>query len=140
MHIAYDRLRQVDVKAEHFERQVARAEAERDVWEKKYEVGYHRTCIHQESHHMCPVTFHTNRPAKRNSRRHRPNSTSWPSPWTICSLDHTLDCDVQNQWRRDILSDLYSLVILHVTTTIFCPSLFLIYKPIGTSLLYNSQV
>ena len=32
------RLRQVDVKAEHFERQVQRVEAERDQWEKKYEV------------------------------------------------------------------------------------------------------
>lgn len=32
------RLRQVDVKAEHFERQVQRLEQERDVWEKKYEV------------------------------------------------------------------------------------------------------
>lgn len=35
------RLRQVDVKAEHFERQVQRLEQERDAWEKKYEV---RTC------------------------------------------------------------------------------------------------
>jgi uncharacterized membrane protein YciS (DUF1049 family) len=32
------RLRQVDVKAEHFERQLARAEQERDQWEKKAEV------------------------------------------------------------------------------------------------------
>ena len=31
------RLRQVDVKAEHFERQVQRVEVERDQWEKKYE-------------------------------------------------------------------------------------------------------
>lgn len=31
------RLRQVDVKAEHFERQVARIEQERDQWETKYE-------------------------------------------------------------------------------------------------------
>lgn len=33
------RLRQVDVKAEHFERQVQRMEQERDLWEKKYEVS-----------------------------------------------------------------------------------------------------
>ncbi len=32
------RLRQVDVKAEHFERQLQRVEQERDQWEKKYEV------------------------------------------------------------------------------------------------------
>lgn len=33
------RLRQVDVKAEHFERQLQRAEQERDAMEKKYEVN-----------------------------------------------------------------------------------------------------
>ncbi|KZV94604.1 hypothetical protein EXIGLDRAFT_505890 [Exidia glandulosa HHB12029] len=32
-----EKLRQVDVKAEHFERQVQRLEQERDHWEKKYE-------------------------------------------------------------------------------------------------------
>jgi len=32
-----EKLRQVDVKAEHYERQVQRAEQERDGWEKKYE-------------------------------------------------------------------------------------------------------
>jgi len=32
-----EKLRQVDVKAEHFERQVQRLEQERDLWEKKYE-------------------------------------------------------------------------------------------------------
>jgi len=32
-----EKLRQVDVKAEHFERQVVRAEKERDAWEGKYE-------------------------------------------------------------------------------------------------------
>ena len=31
------RLRQVDVKAEHFEKQVHRVEQERDQWEKKFE-------------------------------------------------------------------------------------------------------
>jgi hypothetical protein len=33
------RLRQVDVKAEHYERQVTRAEQERDEWERKHGVG-----------------------------------------------------------------------------------------------------
>jgi len=32
-----EKLRQIDVKAEHFERQVQRLEQERDQWEKKYE-------------------------------------------------------------------------------------------------------
>jgi len=32
------RLRRVDVDAEHIERQAKRYEAERDEWEKKYEV------------------------------------------------------------------------------------------------------
>ena len=41
----FTRLRQVDVKAEHFERQVVRAEKERDVWEKKYEVRIDDTTI-----------------------------------------------------------------------------------------------
>lgn len=36
--LSSSRLRQVDVKAEHFERQVQRLEQERDAWEKKYEV------------------------------------------------------------------------------------------------------
>jgi tropomyosin len=35
--MCFGRLRQVDVKAEHFERQVQRAEQERDEWEKKFE-------------------------------------------------------------------------------------------------------
>lgn len=34
-----EKLRQVDVKAEHFERAVQRAEQERDEWEKKYGVS-----------------------------------------------------------------------------------------------------
>ena len=33
------RLRQVDVKAEHFERQVSRVEQERDEWERKHGVS-----------------------------------------------------------------------------------------------------
>ena len=37
-HALWYRLRQVDVKAEHFERQVQRAEQEREAWEKKFEV------------------------------------------------------------------------------------------------------
>lgn len=40
------RLRQVDVKAEHFERQVQRAEQERDQWEQKYEVWRMRCWPH----------------------------------------------------------------------------------------------
>lgn len=34
------RLRQVDVKAEHFERQVQKLEQERDAMEAKYDVGF----------------------------------------------------------------------------------------------------
>jgi len=37
-----EKLRQVDVKAEHFERQVQRVEQERDQWEKKYEEAQER--------------------------------------------------------------------------------------------------
>lgn len=38
--VVFCRLRQVDVKAEHFERQLHRAEQERDAMEKKYEVRF----------------------------------------------------------------------------------------------------
>ena len=38
-HSFWCRLRQVDVKAEHFERQLQRAEQEREAWEKKFEVS-----------------------------------------------------------------------------------------------------
>jgi hypothetical protein len=37
--VLINRLRQVDVKAEHFERQVTRAEQERDDWEQKHSVS-----------------------------------------------------------------------------------------------------
>ena len=37
-HMVWNRLRQMDLKAEHFERQVGRLEQERDGFEKKYEV------------------------------------------------------------------------------------------------------
>lgn len=39
--LTHSRLRQVDVKAEHFERQVARIEQDRDEWERKYGVSHH---------------------------------------------------------------------------------------------------
>lgn len=39
---AHHRLRQVDVKAEHFERQVATLEREVQQWEKKYEEAEER--------------------------------------------------------------------------------------------------
>ena len=38
-HPSDGRLRQVDVKAEHFERQVTRVEQERDEWERKHGVS-----------------------------------------------------------------------------------------------------
>ena len=43
------RLRQVDVKAEHFERQVQRAEQERDEWEKKHGVSGRGGVIKRET-------------------------------------------------------------------------------------------
>lgn len=46
------RLRQVDVKAEHFERQVQRAEQERDQWEQKYEVWFMRCWSHGVASHV----------------------------------------------------------------------------------------
>lgn len=46
------RLRQVDVKAEHFERQVQRAEQERDLWEQKYEVWLVRSWSYGLASHV----------------------------------------------------------------------------------------
>ncbi|PPQ62899.1 hypothetical protein CVT24_006297 [Panaeolus cyanescens] len=48
-----EKLRQVDVKAEHFERQVQNAEKERAVWEKKYEVCL--TLCSQHKRSTCPL-------------------------------------------------------------------------------------
>ena len=49
------RLRQVDVKAEHFERQVQRLEQERDQWEQKFEVRI--LCLQFMSSNLCPASF-----------------------------------------------------------------------------------
>ena len=56
------RLRQVDVKAEHFERQVQRIEAERDNWEKKYEVSSARLGRDRAGWHL--LTHPTGLPSK----------------------------------------------------------------------------
>lgn len=63
--LIYSRLRQVDVKAEHFERQVSRAEQERDEWERKHGVSF--------SNHVKAVDYQLI-PTRKQSR-----STSSPS-------------------------------------------------------------
>jgi chromosome segregation ATPase len=69
-----EKLRQVDVKAEHFERQVHRAEQERDTWEKKYEVR----CL-------CPIMEIThsyfNRTLWQNTKRPKRSSRSSSARW-----------------------------------------------------------
>jgi hypothetical protein len=47
----------VDVKAEHFERQVQRVEQERDMWEKKYEVRPKHSRNRSRSHILSCISF-----------------------------------------------------------------------------------
>lgn len=91
------RLRQVDVKAEHFERQVQRAEQERDAMERKYEVRtepltlipdplnplsttrrVHDRCTCSSSHSR----HYLYRKRWRNTAPRKPSSTSLSPPWT----------------------------------------------------------
>lgn len=72
----------MDVKAEHFERQVQRVEQERDVWEKKYEVrlGHRRdlgrSCV------LSSVPFY--RMPKPNTASPKQNWTSSFRTWKAC--------------------------------------------------------
>ena len=71
------RLRQVDVKAEHFERQVTRIEQERDAWEQKYEVrrGSYLLC---ESRLLIAIEC---RRLWRSTTSPRRSWTSWSPAW-----------------------------------------------------------
>ena len=74
--VAYpSRLRQIDLKAEHFERQVQRLEQERDVWEKKYEVWR----VNQLA--FPPHTLSIYRNFKPSTRTPRESSTSLSPAW-----------------------------------------------------------
>jgi hypothetical protein len=79
-----DRLRQVDVKAEHFERQVGRVEQERDMWEKKYEVRLN-------SYTSSTITPHLPyRKRKPNIGNRRPNWMNLSTTWRGCRcFNHT---------------------------------------------------
>lgn len=76
------RLRQVDVKAEHFERQVQRLEQERDQWEKKYEVR--DACRHMWVCWLsdCQIC----RKPKRSTASRKPNWTSSSPTWKAFNL------------------------------------------------------
>ena len=85
------RLRQVDIKADHFERQAQNLERERDLWEKKFEVCSHFrllphvTCACMRSHEACYLIdffLHHHRKHKRSTRNHRKNSTSSLRQWS----------------------------------------------------------
>lgn len=77
LHSFSSRLRQVDVKAEHFERQVQRVEAERDSWEKKYEVRFWFFPL------IITITniLSLYRKPRRNTSNPRGTWTNWSSPW-----------------------------------------------------------
>lgn len=72
------RLRQVDIKAEHFERQVQRVEQERDTWTNKYEVCVTITgrCIRLVSHEVASLIVDPSR------RKWKPNTASRKQSWT----------------------------------------------------------
>ena len=76
------RLRQIDLKAEHFERQVQRLEQERDAWEKKYEVRK----VGQSA--FPPHTLSIYRNSKRSTRTPRESSTSLSPAWK--GYDHAV--------------------------------------------------
>lgn len=72
------RLRQMDLKAEHFERQVHTLEQERDSWEKKYEV---RQANQQMFPTHSPPIY---RKSSRSIRSPRKSSTSLSRAWKGC--------------------------------------------------------
>lgn len=76
------RLRQVDVKAEHFERQVQRTEQERDNWEKKYEVSRARFARDRDRDGL-HMLIHLRRNPKRSTGSRRRNSTSSSIPCRV---------------------------------------------------------
>lgn len=61
----------MDVKAEHFERQVQRAEQERDEWEKKHSVGGVTSKFEQcsEANHTSPSGSRREVPAVQEGAR-----------------------------------------------------------------------
>lgn len=76
------RLRQVDVKAEHFERQVQRVEQERDAWEKKYEVRWRAFyCVSL----LIPLQLRSNRKHKRSGGNLKQNWPTWKRACRICN-------------------------------------------------------
>ena len=83
------RLRQVDVKAEHFERQVQRVEQERDAWEKKYEVRLFIFPL--DSLPLLAKTFISiHRKHKRSIASRRRSWTSSLQTWKASNLTRTV--------------------------------------------------
>jgi hypothetical protein len=73
--ILMDRLRQVDVKAEHFERQVTRAEQERDDWEQKHSVSSISLGEQNEANYCRRLSRSTSNPSE--------SSTSLSPRWRV---------------------------------------------------------
>lgn len=85
--LTHCRLRQVDVKAEHFERQVQRAEQERDAMEKKYEVRSVPLALRPTSARFAvftnsPMLSPIYRKHWRSTVSRKPSSTNSSRPWT----------------------------------------------------------
>lgn len=88
------RLRQVDLKAEHFERQVQRLEQERDQWEKKYEV---QSC--RDLHYHVSLTS-SYRKRRRSTALRKPSWTSLFPLWKAC--EHQTVSDVTQTQLSDL--------------------------------------
>ena len=79
------RLRQTDVKAEHFERHLQRVEQERDQWEAKYEV---RLCLSTRHFHEfdCQHIPICDRKCKPSTKSRRRSWTSLLPTWRVSKV------------------------------------------------------
>src|SRR6267142_113051 len=83
------RLRQVDVKAEHYERQLQRVEQERDEWTKKYEVCVDIHLAWFPSHHPALLTVYlAHRTCKNDTAHRKRSSTSWLRTWRVSNQSY----------------------------------------------------
>ena len=84
------RLRQVDIKAEHFERQVQRVEQERDDWTRRYEVcaaAIKTRCIPSTYYNIASLTvYFARRKWKPNTAKRKQSWTSLFRTWRVSNI------------------------------------------------------
>ena len=114
------RLRQVDIKADHFERQTQNLERERDLWEKKYEVCHqirlmpHVPYACMRPYESCYLIIHLprHRKHKRNTKNRRRSSTSLLHLWNHFNFAY---CGLTTTYHH-ILGSAYAV---HTPTSIY---------------------